>query len=283
MASVVHGPSSSSRLAFGRLALILSIAGHGVAVAAVGARSTPVQAAIGPEPFPLLTVDLETAIPVVPPPPACTPPPAPSPAPAPPPVPVRSRRVGPTPPAPVTAPPAPPPAPSPAPSPAPAATATPGPAAAGVSVVTAEAPSEARAAGSAGPAASGAAPSPAVAGTGTAGAPAGGGGVAPPAEDDGGDMASYGMQVYARILAAVQFPEQASRERVQGIVNVQIMLELDGRLRSATIVGPSEPLLREAALDAVRRAAPFPTPPRRLVAAGAPIAYELPLRFFLKQ
>jgi protein TonB len=114
------------------------------------------------------------------------------------------------------------------------------------------------------------------------GAPAAGGSQAP-APDDGGDVASYGMAVYARIVAAVQFPEQASREKIQGIVNVQILLEPDGRLRSAAVIGPSEPVLREAALDAVRRAAPFPTPPRRVAASGGPIAYEIPLRFFLKK
>jgi periplasmic protein TonB len=92
-------------------------------------------------------------------------------------------------------------------------------------------------------------------------------------------MAEYGQAVYARIVARVRFPEEADRERSQGTITLHIFIEPDGRLRSVTMAGQGEAVLRDAAIDAVRRAAPFPPPPPRLAAAGVPLFFEMPLRF----
>lgn len=100
----------------------------------------------------------------------------------------------------------------------------------------------------------------------------------------GDGMLEYGRAVYSRIVANVRYPERATRENRQGTVILQLVLETDGRLREATAIGGvNDPLLREAARDAVYRAAPFPPPPRQVVEQGGPVAFRVPIRFFLQQ
>lgn len=108
-------------------------------------------------------------------------------------------------------------------------------------------------------------------------------GGAPNGSGPGDGMLQYGQAVYSRIVANVRYPERATRENRQGTVLLQLVLETDGRLREATAVGGVEdPLLREAAREAVYRAAPFPPPPRQVVEHGGPVAFRVPIRFFLK-
>jgi protein TonB len=68
-------------------------------------------------------------------------------------------------------------------------------------------------------------------------------------------------RVRRRIDAEKRYPPLARRRGVVGSVDVAFETGLDGALRSATVRRSSgSALLDEAALDAVRRAAPFAAP-----------------------
>ena len=96
-------------------------------------------------------------------------------------------------------------------------------------------------------------------------------------------IAHYGSAVHAKIAAAVQFPERAARENRQGVVLLRIVLDADGRLQEASVIGgQADPVLRDAALAAVRRASPFPAPPRPTGAPAAPVSFRIPVRFYLR-
>jgi protein TonB len=109
------------------------------------------------------------------------------------------------------------------------------------------------------------------AGTGTA-APA------PAPADQGVDLAGYGRAIQSRILSNLHYPEHARRKRVEAVVLVEISIDGRGSLVRARIVGDAPELLRDAALDAVTKAAPFPATPH-----GGPIGMQVPLRFSMRQ
>jgi periplasmic protein TonB len=96
-------------------------------------------------------------------------------------------------------------------------------------------------------------------------------------------MEQYGRAVHAKIAAAVVFPERAARENRQGALVLRVVLNSDGRLLEATVVGGEvDPVLRDAALTAVRRASPFPAPPRPVGAPAVPVSFRIPVRFYLR-
>ena len=247
-----------------RAAIALSVALHGAAVVTIGARGLPRPPQTAP-------VDLHTDVLFViadvapePPPPPLPTPPLPTPlldSPAP-----RARR-----PAPAAAPAAPTAHATQPSNPTAPAPEQPAPAAQTPTLTTPDSDAPATGTLSAASAASG---------SGTSNtAPA-----APPAPTaptgDSADLAGYGRAVHAKIIASVRFPERAARERIEGVVLVEIVLDGRGNLIRSSVVGDAHDVLRDAALEAVARAAPFPAPPS---SGTRQIAFQVPLRFFLKR
>jgi protein TonB len=106
----------------------------------------------------------------------------------------------------------------------------------------------------------------------------GGGGNA----DTGGRAAisSYQAQVLAHLSRHRVYPPEAQRAGLTGVARVTFSLARDGRVLSASLAGRSgEEILDQAALDMVRRAAPFPPFPAGIsqsrLAFGAPIRFDL--------
>lgn len=88
----------------------------------------------------------------------------------------------------------------------------------------------------------------------------------------------WDARVRSRIELTKRYPSLAARQNQQDEVDVLLTIDRSGRLLNARIRGSHGfPLLDEAALDAVRRAAPFPKPPKEV--EGDPILYSVIIRF----
>ncbi len=80
------------------------------------------------------------------------------------------------------------------------------------------------------------------------------------------NMENYGGKIRKRITRRFKVPAAARRDGVSGTATVRFTLTSNGNLTRVSIAGSSgSPAIDEAAVDAVRRAAPFPAFP-----AGAP-------------
>jgi protein TonB len=92
------------------------------------------------------------------------------------------------------------------------------------------------------------------------------------------DADAYRASLYARIYAAVRYPESARERGAEGVAVVSFSFDARGQVTSAALAQSSG----DAALDAeavasVRRASPLPPPPE-----GAQRAYAIPLRYRLR-
>jgi protein TonB len=86
----------------------------------------------------------------------------------------------------------------------------------------------------------------------------------------------YLTQVMARLQAAQRFPEQSRARGEEGRAVVRFAIRRDGALGEARLAASSgHAALDQAALEAVRRAAPFPPPP----IAGGTLTLTAPMRF----
>ena len=112
-----------------------------------------------------------------------------------------------------------------------------------------------------------------------------GGGSVSPQTEDAGPVAAPAAAIEARpadiasVRAALArtfvYPAEARRRGWTGRVVLAFTLEADGRLRDLEVrSGSGVPLLDEAALEAVRRAAPFSPP-------GVPVTVLIPVSFRL--
>jgi protein TonB len=103
---------------------------------------------------------------------------------------------------------------------------------------------------------------------------AGGTGAAVPPEYD-----LYVQALRRRIQERLAYPWLAVRRRLQGILELDIHLDADGRLTEVAVVSGDGPgPLREAAIRAVREATPFPFPPElvaRALRIRLPVVFEL--------
>lgn len=91
---------------------------------------------------------------------------------------------------------------------------------------------------------------------------------------------NYWDQVRAAIAGRVRYPKAAVLRKVEGTVDLHLMVDRDGFLRLAVPLNAPPESLAQAAVDAARRAAPFP--------ANTNGGYEvtsviLPVHFLLKQ
>ncbi|MDN2568354.1 energy transducer TonB, partial [Aquibium sp. A9E412] len=91
-------------------------------------------------------------------------------------------------------------------------------------------------------------------------------------------VSNYPGKVVAKLRRALRYPAEARRQRLRGEVQVAFTVSRDGGVAALRVARSSgSPVLDRAALDTVRRAAPFPPIP---AAAGrASWSFSLPLRF----
>jgi len=101
--------------------------------------------------------------------------------------------------------------------------------------------------------------------------------------DAGGRAAvsSYQAQVLAHLSRHRIYPPEARSRGVTGVARVRFALGRSGQVLSVSLVGGSgEPILDQAAVDMVRRAAPFPPFPDSVTLARMDLA--APIRFDLR-
>ena len=91
-------------------------------------------------------------------------------------------------------------------------------------------------------------------------------------------LSNYWDLVRAQIARGARYPHSASSRRIEGTVALRLTLHPDGTLEDCRALGEPHPALELAALNAVRRAAPFPAPPGDEPEARSAI---LPIRFAL--
>lgn len=90
----------------------------------------------------------------------------------------------------------------------------------------------------------------------------------------------YFELVRIKIESKKKYPALAKSRQVEGLVKVKFVITADGNVSSlGTAESGKEGSLDEAALAAVRNAAPFPPPPRNLF--SGPVAVEITIRFEL--
>ena len=91
---------------------------------------------------------------------------------------------------------------------------------------------------------------------------------------------AYLEMVRLRIENEKRYPEEARSSRIEGSVVVGFVITPDGNIKTVEIVKRSRsPYLDEAAITAVKSAAPFPKPPERLfqgeVSLNVTVVFEL--------
>jgi TonB family protein len=101
---------------------------------------------------------------------------------------------------------------------------------------------------------------------------------APPPVPLGPPTTSYWATVRMAIAGRLRYPAEARRQGLEGTVDLRLQLDGTGRLRSANAVSATAPVFADAALRAVRKAAPFGRPPDGDVPA---LDALLPIRFEL--
>ena len=91
-------------------------------------------------------------------------------------------------------------------------------------------------------------------------------------------VSNYPGKIVAKLRRALRYPAQARRQGVHGETRVSFVVAADGSVSSIRMVGSSgSAALDEAALDAVRRAAPFPPIPE--AAGRSSWNFTVPLAF----
>jgi periplasmic protein TonB len=92
------------------------------------------------------------------------------------------------------------------------------------------------------------------------------------------DVDSYRAAVFARIAAAVHYPDSARERGAEGVAAVSFAFDAAGRVTSESLTRSSgDATLDDDALASVRRASPLPAPP-----AGAPHGFTAPIRYRLR-
>jgi TonB family protein len=95
-----------------------------------------------------------------------------------------------------------------------------------------------------------------------------------------GSQEAYLNMVRAAIEKSKRYPAIAITRQIEGRVRVRFVLDTDGRVHDVTVVEKCRyDMLDQAAIEAVRSAAPFPKPPASLFKKAIPldlmIAFEL--------
>ena len=89
---------------------------------------------------------------------------------------------------------------------------------------------------------------------------------------------NYKGKVRRKLSRARRYPAEARRQGLRGVAHVRFTVSSDGGLVSVSLTkSAGSPILDEAALDAVRRAAPFPPIPES--AGRNSWVFDIPLDF----
>jgi len=111
---------------------------------------------------------------------------------------------------------------------------------------------------------------------------ASGGGSSLTGDDAAAAKASYARLLLTRLQRAIVYPRRAQRRELEGIVRVEVVLAANGSLRAVSLASTSgHAVLDEAALDLVRRVAPFPPVPAALSPDGRDFAFIAPIQYRL--
>ncbi len=102
----------------------------------------------------------------------------------------------------------------------------------------------------------------------------------PPNPESRGVINAYAARLRALIEAKKSYPAQALRRQEEGSVTLHILVDHSGRLLQVTASSDAPDILVNAALDAVRAAAPFPSFPSAIERDRE--AFELPIVFKLE-
>lgn len=93
-----------------------------------------------------------------------------------------------------------------------------------------------------------------------------------------GETRAYARRLTAHLERHKRYPREAERQRVSGATKLAVTIDRSGRLAGARVAGSSgHAVLDGAALEAARRAAPYPRPPEAI--GGATVAISVTLRF----
>jgi periplasmic protein TonB len=91
-------------------------------------------------------------------------------------------------------------------------------------------------------------------------------------------VSNYPGKVVSKLRRSLRYPAEARRKRLRGEAHVQFTVTRDGGVSGVRVVRSSgSPVLDQAALDTVRRAAPFPAIPGEAGRAAWP--FTVPLAF----
>ena len=97
----------------------------------------------------------------------------------------------------------------------------------------------------------------------------------------GAAKAEYGSLIVAHLNRNKNYPSGARSRREEGTVMLSFTLDRNGRLLSGRVAkGSGFAELDQEALDMLRRAQPFPTPPADLTSATFP--FSAPMRYYLR-
>lgn len=87
---------------------------------------------------------------------------------------------------------------------------------------------------------------------------------------------AYWAMVSRRIEQHKEYPQMARLRNWEGRVTLQFVITLEGDVREAKVIkGSGFRALDSAAVEALRRAAPFPKPPRNLFSSDVPFMVTL--------
>lgn len=91
-------------------------------------------------------------------------------------------------------------------------------------------------------------------------------------------ISNYPGKIVSKLRRSLRYPSAARRERLNGVVRVQFTISANGGVQGIRVVGSSgSAVLDKAAIDTVRRAAPFPSIPRDAGRTNWP--FTVPLEF----
>jgi protein TonB len=91
-------------------------------------------------------------------------------------------------------------------------------------------------------------------------------------------VSNYPGKIVSKLRRSLRYPAQAKRARVTGEVHVRFVVTANGAAGAISIVrGSGSPILDQAAVEAVKRAAPFPAIPREAGRNSWP--FTVPLAF----
>jgi len=91
-------------------------------------------------------------------------------------------------------------------------------------------------------------------------------------------VTAWNVRIAKQIEKHKGYPPSALPRRESGVTQVAFAIDRDGRLIESWIVrGSGHPALDQEAIDTLRRAQPFPTPPDGL--AGETFEFTVPMRF----